>query len=274
MKLADLVSTLRESLEERVGSTCMVPAGAVEEVLRRMGNRASAKIPRGSFAKVREYLAANPGVTTDKATADLGFPSYHPLRRMMDGGYVRREEIAPGVFGYWLTDKPLFVRAKMRTDAERKAANTESKRRFRERVLAERIAGGYVPRKKLTPEERHEAKLERNRAYRARLRAAAEARNPKRQRSPAISEAARLVKDTAITVALAQKGAPKVELAVKEELPDTETFLRANPDKFERLPGIGEVLVIRKEEGVVAKKNRSRQASKLWNTGVSTARRA
>lgn len=86
------------------------------------------------------------------------------------------------------------------------------------------------------------------------------ARPPKRARVKVARQRVKVPRPVrqAITVAVEQKGVPKVALAVREVFPDSSAFIAANPDRYEVLPGIGEARFKPQAEGFVAEKNRTR----------------
>lgn len=257
MTPCEIRDALQEAIAARVGSTVMVSADVAMECLRRLDRSTGGTqgVPTGATARVREYLAASPGATAKAATRDLGFSAYRLMHRLFEGGYARREEVAPGIFGYWLTDKvnPKTLPPK-RTPEEIHRANAESKRRYRERIRAERIAGGAVLANRsryATEEERQAAaKASRDRyeakrkAEREAVRAASQATmpkppRPKRERGaapkpakPARSLEARIAKQ----IKPEARSGVRVDLAVKPVLPDSSAFMAQNPHLVEVLP--------------------------------------
>jgi hypothetical protein len=139
---------------------------------------------------------------------------------------------------------------KYATDADRMAAHLASNARYRRRC-------GIVERTKFaSDDERLEAKRLSNRRYEDKRKAARQARQPieRAVKPPKPPKAVKVPKPPKQQVALRKEANQRVvianerretkqvrvEIAAKPELPDTEAFMRANPQRVEFLP-IGKI---------------------------------
>lgn len=196
----------------------------------------------GKTAKIRAAMGDRWN-TCAEVTEAVGFSAFHAIKQMVTREFAERREV-DGVKQYRLTDRhPHDGQRVIRlpipegyTPEQWAAIGPRQRHRIRAYIRK-----GTKPRPVLTEEERRAAKAAANRRYEAKrkaARAAARAERdprapkpapkPKRQK-PERSLEAKL----ALKAPVVKKSGPRVELAVREPLPDSSAWLAANEGRVD-----------------------------------------